>query len=67
MVWSGVGAGLSGVVRCGSRVKWCGPSGKAPMHLGNTVGDSDNAKGSLAPKRGLLGSSGGREDSWDCS
>ena len=22
---SGVGAGLSGVVRCGSRVKWCGP------------------------------------------
>ena len=25
MVWSGVGAGLSGVVRCGSRVKWCGP------------------------------------------
>ena len=22
MVWSGVGAGLSGVVRCGSRVKW---------------------------------------------
>ena len=25
MLWSGVGAGLSGVVRCGSRVKWCGP------------------------------------------
>ena len=25
MVWSGVGAGLSGVVRCGSRIKWCGP------------------------------------------
>ena len=25
MVWSGVGAGLSGVVRCGSRVKRCGP------------------------------------------
>ena len=25
MVWSGVGAGLSGVVWCGSRVKWCGP------------------------------------------
>ena len=25
MVWSGVGAGLNGVVRCGSRVKWCGP------------------------------------------
>ena len=25
MVWSGVGAGLSGVVRCGRRVKWCGP------------------------------------------
>ena len=24
MVWSSVGAGLSGVVRCGSRVKWCG-------------------------------------------
>ena len=24
MVWSGVGAGLRGVVRCGSRVKWCG-------------------------------------------
>ena len=21
---SGVGAGLNGVVRCGSRVKWCG-------------------------------------------
>ena len=27
MVWSGVGAGLSGVVRCGSRVKWCGHVG----------------------------------------
>ena len=25
MVWSGVGAGLSGMVRCGSRIKWCGP------------------------------------------
>ena len=25
MVWSGVGAGLSGVVQCGSRIKWCGP------------------------------------------
>ena len=25
MVWSGVGAGVNGVVRCGSRVKWCGP------------------------------------------
>ena len=25
MVWSGVGAGFSGVVHCGSRVKWCGP------------------------------------------
>ena len=25
MVWSGVEAGLSGAVRCGSRVKWCGP------------------------------------------
>ena len=25
MAWSGVGAGLSGVVRCGSRVKWYGP------------------------------------------
>ena len=36
MVWSGVGAGLSGVVRCGSRklngvvrcgsrIQWCGP------------------------------------------
>ena len=25
MVWSGVAAGLSGVVRCGSRIKWCGP------------------------------------------
>ena len=24
MVWSGVGSGLSGVVRCGSRIKWCG-------------------------------------------
>ena len=24
MVWSGVGARLSGLVRCGSRVKWCG-------------------------------------------
>ena len=25
MVWSGVGAGLSGVVPCGSRIEWCGP------------------------------------------
>ena len=25
MVWSGVGAGLSAGVWCGSRVKWCGP------------------------------------------
>ena len=25
MVWSGVGAGLKDVVRCGSRVKWWGP------------------------------------------
>ena len=25
MLWSGVGAGLSGVVRCGSGVNWCGP------------------------------------------
>ena len=25
MVWSGVGAGLSGVVQCGSRIKWYGP------------------------------------------
>ena len=25
MVWSGVGAELSGVVRCGSQIKWCGP------------------------------------------
>ena len=25
MVGSGVAAALSGAVRCGSRVKWCGP------------------------------------------
>ena len=25
MVWSGVGAGLSGVVWCGSRIQRCGP------------------------------------------
>ena len=38
MVWSGVGAGLSGVVRCGSRVKWCGPVWEPDYMVGSGVG-----------------------------
>ena len=38
MVWSGVGAGLSGVVRCGSRIKWCGPVWKPGYLVWSGVG-----------------------------
>ena len=38
MLWSGVGAGLSGVVRCGSRVKWCGPVWEPDEMLWSGVG-----------------------------
>ena len=38
MVWSGVGAGLSGVVRCGSRVKWAHKPPRIAHHPGRTSG-----------------------------
>ena len=57
MVWSGVGAGLSGVVRCGSRVKWCGPVWEPGEVLWSGVGAGLNGVvrcGSRVKCRGLV-------------
>ena len=57
MVWSGVGAGLSGVVRCGSRVKWCGPVWEPGEVVWSGVGAGLNGVvrcGSRVKCRGLV-------------